>query len=114
MGEWLPGSDIGSSFEDCLEVSAYTNGKAEKVVVINDAAIAAEQGRMFMLAGHTTFSTRLVTLHLNRKGEYIINNRGYATIGVVYKEAVPSRYARADFNPGISVYEYDKMVLKRK
>ena len=115
MGEWLPGAAIGSSFEHCLEVCACTNGKAERVVVIDDAAVVAEQGEVFMRAGHTMFYVEPVMLFLNNWGEYFVETSdGKVDIGRVYEGVVPSRYHRADIWPGIKVRIYDRDVLKRK
>lgn len=112
MGEWLPGTKIGCSFEECYEVFACTNGKREKVLVFG-VATAAEQGRTYMKGGHNEFSVRSVWLLVDGDGQYVFEDNGGMTIGTVHRKVIPSQYLRADFYPGITVSEYDRVVLKR-
>lgn len=112
MSEWLPGTTIGTGPEKCYKVFAYTNGKKENVIV-STVAIAAEQGKVFMRAGHKEFSVEPVWIMVDGKGEYVAQENGRRVTRTVHQEAISSRYTRADIYPGIDLWKYDRDVLRR-
>lgn len=109
----LTQEEVLSEMTICFRVTASTNGKAEAVIV-RDVATAAAQGRIFRCAGHKAFQTNPVKVIFDedgRRGSWF--EEKFIEIVTVLDAPAPSRYTRADFNPGISLRRYEREVLER-
>ncbi|AKM78078.1 MAG: hypothetical protein UX70_C0001G0353 [Candidatus Wolfebacteria bacterium GW2011_GWB1_47_1] len=87
------------------------SGKWRDEVCHLDFDTAVEQYRVFKKAGYRDVSLVPTYFVMDVYGEYHVVTAGNPI--AVAEHPIPARYSRADLNPGISVYDYDRDVLKR-
>lgn len=96
----------------CFKVVGHVGDKVDEVIV-HDMSAMADQQRIFERAGYVDIVIYPIRAVLDKEtGDwYLAKFEGPVTIN---QNAIPAKYKQADINPGISVYDYDRDVLKRR